>query len=325
MYRTLAALPEDAGLIMLGDKDQLASVEAGSLFGDLCGGGTDSAYSPQLREALKEVSGDVIEGTGPSRPLGDNIAHLKKSYRFGDHSGIGNLARAVNAGDAGAAKAVLESGGGDITWENRPLDQLKEKMAEYAVAAFSPVMASQSAEEALKVLGNFRILCAVRRGPAGVELINHRVEQALERRGVLRVDGEYYPGRPIMVTGNDYHLGLFNGDIGILWPDPDSAGVLRAWFRLADGSLRRVAPNRLPRHETAFALTVHKAQGSEFSRVLLLLPENDSAVLTRELLYTGITRAAKTVELWAQWERVAVSIGRTVARTSGLMERLNKG
>jgi exodeoxyribonuclease V alpha subunit len=124
----------------------------------------------------------------------------------------------------------------------------------------------------------------------------------------------------LLVTQNAHGLGLFNGDIGILWPDGE--GALRAWFRLPDGSLRALAPGRLPAHETAFALTVHKSQGSEFGQVLLLLPLQDSPVLTRELLYTGISRAVSRVTLWGDWPVLEAALGKVVKRASGLAERL---
>ncbi len=181
-------------------------------------------------------------------------------------------------------------------------------------------MQARSPEQALEALEAFRILCAVRQGPAGVVQVNRVVQQALADMGHIQVSGEYYAGRPIMITRNDYHLGLFNGDIGILWPDANNA--LRAWFRLPDNSVTSLMPGRLPGFETAFALTVHKSQGSEFARVLLLLPDTDSPVLTRELVYTGITRAAKNVAIWGSSDLLARAIQRRVERASGLLDRL---
>ena len=247
---------------------------------------------------------------------------LRKSYRFEQNSGIGLLATAVNAGDVGAAQSLLSAEYSDIVWRETSGYLLNKALTDYALRAFAPVMQATSPEMALDALETFRILCAVRRGPTGVEQVNRLVRQALANAGHVQAEGEFYRGRPLMVTRNDYHLGLFNGDIGILWPDSRANNELRAWFRKPDNSIHSLIPGRLPAHETAFALTVHKSQGSEFATVLLLLPEQESPVLSRELIYTGITRAAKKVELWGTASMLEYAIKHRVERNSGLADKL---
>jgi exodeoxyribonuclease V alpha subunit len=324
MNRVLAALPKGARLIVLGDKDQLASVEAGSVFADLCGGDSAPVYSAGFIRQLQQLqSWQLPSPAENAHTLADNTVLLRKSYRFDHQSGIGHLARAVNSGDIQAVQSILSGKYKDVAWRTPAKETLTKELGEYAARAFAPVMQAKSPEQALDALEAFRILCAVRQGPAGVVQANRVVQQALANSGHIQLSGEFYAGRPIMVTRNDYHLGLFNGDIGILWPDPEANGALRAWFRLPDNSINSLMPGRLPDFETAFALTVHKSQGSEFARVLLLLPETDSPVLTRELVYTGITRAAKTVAIWGANATLVRAISRRVERTSGLLDRFS--
>ena len=320
MSRVVAALPAHARLILLGDKDQLASVEAGSVFADLCAKGAPG-YSPALCDALRRVAGDAgATGSGAS-VLGDCLVLLKKSYRFGADSGIGELARAVNAG--ADPIPVFSRGYADIGHGVAEPRDRAEALGKRAVDGYRSVLAAADAEQALARLEDFRILCATREGPAGVGESNRIVEKALSGAGLVPDGGGSYRGRPLMVTRNDYGLGVFNGDVGILWPDP-ADGSLRAWFQRPDGTLKPVAPGRLPAHETAFAMTVHKSQGSEFDRVLLLLPDRDVTVLSRELLYTAITRARSHIEIWGAPSLIRTAAGRVAERTSGLAERLWK-
>ena len=165
----------------------------------------------------------------------------------------------------------------------------------------------------------------MRHGPFGIENLNTVAEEILAAAALLTPRRSWYGGQPIMVTQNDYNLALFNGDSGIILPDPTAGGELRAFFQNAGGGLRRFLPSRLPQHETAFAITVHKSQGSEFGNVLLVFPEKDAPILTRELLYTGLTRARGGVEIWASEAILRTAIARRVARTSGLRDALRGG
>jgi len=322
MARLLAALPEHAPLILLGDKDQLASVEAGSVFADISGANAGGDYSAEFLEQLKDVTGQALPLKGEGTGFGDSVALLRKSYRFTGEKGIGPLARAINAGDSEEAIALLNAGQDGVSVKTVADSAVHAQLVEQVESAFVSSFASASPREALERFNAFRILCAVRRGPMGVEPINQVVEDILRARGLIRSKGEHYPGRPIMVTRNDPGLGLFNGDVGILWPDPEAGGALRAWFILPDDSVKRVLPSRLPEHETAYAMTVHKSQGSEFERVLMLLPFEVNPVLTRELLYTGITRAKREVEVWGSAEIVTHCIHRRVERMSGLGDKV---
>jgi exodeoxyribonuclease V alpha subunit len=321
MARLLSALPPHARLILLGDKDQLASVEAGSVFADISARSEASSYSEAIAGQLKVCTGMQLPAGETTGSLGDSVALLRKSYRFEGDTGIGALAKAINLGTG--VLEILKNGADGVSYRTLREAEIEKAISSLAVDAYANCFASQSPWEAIEKFNAFRILCAVRRGPAGVEQVNRTVEAALRARGLIQEQGAHYKGRPVMVTRNDYSLGLFNGDIGIIWPDPAANGALRACFILPDASMRRVPPSRLPEHETAFAMTVHKSQGSEFDCVLMLLPLEQNEVLTRELLYTGITRAKREVEVWGSDEIVSHCVQTKIKRASGLAEKLN--
>lgn len=322
MARLIDALPARSRLILLGDKDQLASVEAGSVFADISGREAGSDYTAAFIEQLTAVTGQELNLEGHGTDFGDSVALLRKSYRFTGEKGIGSLARAINAGDADGALALLTAGQDGVSLRTVLVEMIHARLVEQLNTAFVSSFAAATPRDALERFNAFRILCAVRSGPMGVEQINHAVEGILRDMGVIHATGTHYAGRPIMVTRNDYGLGLFNGDVGILWPDPEAGNAFRAWFILPDNSMKRVLPSRLPEHETAYAMTVHKAQGSEFDRVLVLLPNEVKSVLTRELLYTGITRAKREVEVWGSDDIIRQCIGARVERMSGLIDKI---
>uniref|UniRef100_A0A832E910 Exodeoxyribonuclease V subunit alpha n=1 Tax=Desulfacinum infernum TaxID=35837 RepID=A0A832E910_9BACT len=346
MAQTLAALPPNARLILLGDKDQLASVEAGNVFSDLCGPRPDTpgtstlsqpTRSPQWVERVRAATGmDLPEaktqpGGAAASPLSECTVFLEKSYRFRAESGIGRLAALIRSGGpvipflcAGSWKEEppgAVSSDAEVTF--RPLAErdLPRVLETIVRRRFLPVVEANTVEEAYERLDAFRILCAVRETPFGVIAINALVEDALARMGAIPRGTRHYKGRPVLVTQNDYDVQLFNGDVGILWPDP-ADGRLKAWFRRVDGSFRTLRVLRLPPHETAYAMTVHKAQGSEFARVLLVLPEQDAKVLTRELLYTAVTRAKDGVDIRASESILETAVRRRTERRSGLCSRL---
>ncbi len=324
MARLVAALPPEARLILLGDKDQLASVEAGMVLGDICGRGRALGFSAPLSEPLVALTGEPLPaGANEGGPLADHILILRHSYRFGGGSGIGQLAQAINAGDGEGALAVLDEGRFPGL---RRLDPDPQRLPALIREQLLPqVRTAQQARDpaaALRALGGLRVLCAVREGPFGVTRLNQAVEAALLTEGVIPPGaGDLYAGRPLMVLENDYDLLLYNGDVGLLWRDPRLGAPLRAYFETEDG-VRPLLPARLPRHETLYATTVHKSQGSEFDRVVLVLPDLDNPLLTRELLYTAVTRAREAVTLVASRERIAQAVQRRVSRSSGLFERL---
>ncbi|MEN8213169.1 MAG: exodeoxyribonuclease V subunit alpha [Pseudomonadota bacterium] len=325
MARLLAALPGHARLILLGDKDQLASVEAGSIFADICGRGGETCYSEEFIQLLRHATGEQLTPGPESSCFGDSIALLHKSYRFSGEEGIGRLAAAVNRGDSDAVVQLFEQGLDDIAFCTPAADSIASALKSRVLQAYAACFRARGPREALQEFNAFRILCAVRKGPAGVEQVNQTIEQLLRAQGLIQGEALHYRGRLLMVTRNDYSIGLFNGDIGILWPDPEADNSLRAWFILPDGSTKRILPSRLPQHETAYAMTVHKSQGSEFDEVVLLLPYEEVSVVSRELLYTGITRAKRKAEVWGSEVILRKAVENRVTRVSGLSERLHGG
>jgi len=323
MARLLAALPDRARLILLGDKGQLASVEAGRVLGDLCGRDRPPGYSPRLCAEIAAVAGDrPAPATAPGPDLGDRILVLRKSRRFDKDSGIGALAEAVNRGDADAGLQILaDDRYPDVGLETPQPRVLADLIQRRLVPVLRRVLTGLDPRAALLTLDRVRILCALRSGPQGVDRLNERLAQALEAAGLIRRDGEFYAGRPIMLTANDHALQLYNGDVGLVLPDPESGGALRVSFATAEG-VRRILPARLPAHETVYAMTVHKSQGSEFDEVLLVLPEIENRTITRELIYTGITRARRRVRLLATEECLRAAIARPLIRASGLYDAL---
>lgn len=363
MAALLEALPAGARLVLLGDKDQLASVEAGAVLGDLCRDAQAGRYMPDTLDYALRVAGQAVppQFAAPAgdRPptLAQHTVMLRESRRFGGP--IGQLARAVNAGHAAQAQALLDAGtqggahaelwerqGGGVQAVTELAVRGRGGLACYALYA-SALQNRPAADgdheaahrawvvEVLQAFERFRLLCAVREGDWGVSGLNRAVEQALEAQGVLRRGGEWYAGRPVMVTRNDAQLGVFNGDIGIAlpggWhggsqggPQGASGQPLRVYFLQGD-ELRSVGVSRLAHVETAFAMTVHKSQGSEFEHTALVLPSRGGSVLGRELVYTGITRARQAFSLFSEVPGLLASaVGSPTQRASGLLRWLQE-
>ncbi|PAU56414.1 exodeoxyribonuclease V subunit alpha [Pseudomonas indica] len=315
MAKLLAALPPAARLILLGDKDQLAAVEAGAVFAELCEG---RGFDARAATDLQRLTGQPVPVEKPRAKLGDAVVLLTHSHRFAGDSGIGELARRINAGDAKGTQALLRENRADLAWNAHPtpaglLERLDVGYAPYLAAA-----RQSDPGAAFAAFNTFRALTAQREGPWGVAGINEALEARIKRRLGLASRERWYPGRAVMVRQNDYALGLFNGDIGLCLPTPNG---LRVFFEGEDGH-RPFAPARLPSHDSAFAMTVHKSQGSEFAEVLLVLPEQPSPLLTRSLFYTGITRAKRKVEIWALAPRLSEAVNTRAERAAGLAERL---
>ena len=315
------ALPETTRLILLGDRNQLASVEAGSLFGDLCGSGEPS-WSAELCRQLTELTGTVKAANKPPQHTGmaESVVLLRTSYRFRENSGIGLLAAAVNNGSMEQVSRLTNSDFPDLQIHHLTGRERVTWLREQIIQGFKSMVDAPSVDDAFRAMEAFRFLCAVRNGPAGVAGINTMAEQVLHRAGLIAPDTDWYQGKPIIIRRNQYDMQLFNGDTGILWNNEN--GELRAWFRRPDNSLYPVTPARLPDHDTAYGITIHKAQGSEFDRVLLLLPEEESRVLSRELIYTGITRARSRLILCTGPEILAAAVSRRTIRHSGLADKL---
>nr|WP_253219658.1 exodeoxyribonuclease V subunit alpha [Pseudomonas chlororaphis] len=359
MANLLDALPVHARLVLLGDKDQLASVEAGAVLGDLCRDAEAGWYSPQTRRWLEAVSGEQLADSGlqednaGTHPLAQQVVMLRHSRRFGEGSGIGQLARWVNQQQAEEARRLLAArshadlyglslkgeqdralerllleGHGDGPQGYRHYLSLLRGQRPPVDTALEDPRWTAWARDVLQAFDQFQLLCAVRKGPWGVEGLNQRITAALFKARLIESDQQWYEGRPVLMTRNDYGLGLMNGDIGIALKLPEHEGaqdgrrVLRVAFPRNDGQggVRFVLPSRLNDVETVYAMTVHKSQGSEFAHTALILPEALNPVLTKELIYTGITRAKDWFSLIEPRAGVfEEAVRRKVKRLSGLM------
>jgi len=298
MAKLFDALPAKARVILLGDAHQLASVEPGYVLGDI-----------------------AAAAEAPGSPLRGSLVALQKNYRFGNRSAIFALSSAVRDGDEDHVFEILKAGEKPdlVTGETPSAAQLLHELKPRVLAGYSGYLKETDPANALKKFQQFRVLCALRNGPFGVEAMNLNIEAILRAEGLV-TDGRPACGTPVLVTRNDADLRLFNGDTGILLPD--ESGELMAWFADEQGALRRFAPARLPEWEPAFAMTVHKSQGSEYDNVLLVLPPRPGPVCTRELVYTGLTRARERVELWFREPVLRAAVASPVRRASGLRERL---
>lgn len=381
LCKLFEALPDHAQVILLGDNNQLASVEVGSVLGDMCvnqqGENVGAVFSPSMQTVLEQVTGENITGNSAmanlqpaATALADTIVHLQKSYRFHAQSGIGFLARAVNSGDVAQTLNLLRSQMqnqtnsdsqtgiqqrfDDIHWQS---DLQAEHLLSLVHSHWQHYFAAAQQADVNKVfdlLTQLQILCTQRQGEWGVEGINAMLEQYFARNGWLEQRTGFYPGKPIMITENDHRLGLYNGDIGVVLPalaaPSDStdkkvapiapASLMRVWFPANSKSsgnsecsgsndnsgFQYFLTGQLPRHDTVYAMTTHKSQGSEFAHVVLCMPEPRSEqqkhLLNRELFYTGITRAKQKVSVFASPGAVSHAVSEQCERASGLMERL---
>ncbi len=338
MAALLSALPASARLVLIGDKDQLASVEAGAVLGDLCSGSPPSQADAETARYLEATTGyryPAVEVTDTRSRLGTQTVMLRDSQRFGGP--IGRLARAVNDADAALAASLVQ------TQPDSPLYAAEGvSIAEVLALAVGgrtgasssyrnyllrltgqpppsdPALHTHWVLDILASFDRFRVLCTLRDGDWGASGLNLAIERALEQAGLLHPAGIWYAGRPVMVTRNAPSLGVFNGDVGMTLPAWQDPGQLRVYF--PDGAgIRAISPGRLAQVETAFASTVHKSQGSEFEHAMLVLAAHSGPVLTRELLYTGITRARSALTLLSgQTGLIAQAIARATRRQSGL-------
>jgi len=319
MAKLLQALPETCRLILLGDRFQLASVEAGSVLSDIYG--RAAGFTRAFCRQLEQVTGEPVESEAETAAaLSDCVVTLRHSYRFGAQSGIGQLAGAVNRGAADEALCLLsDERAADIGLFDRHQDPVSLAVAGFAnyfelVRRGAPVTVLFTAFE------RFRLLTALTGSARGSLLLNQAIERELIASGAAEPGSTWYPGRPLIIRRNDYNLRLYNGDIGIVLDD--GSGESRVCFTSADGQLRWIAPTRLPQWELAYALTVHKSQGSEFDTVVMVLPERDAPLLTRELLYTAITRARNRFQISGSEALIRLAVERRLQRPSGLMDAL---
>lgn len=326
MGKLFEALSPRCRIVMLGDKDQLASVEAGAVLSDLCDSATLNALRPEAAEAFFLQTGWNASPVD-TRPLSGTIAELKENHRFDRAIHIGSISAAIRDLAPGCESSLAERialcDAPDFRTRALPV---REQEKELGHLLRTPVYNSLSMEDlkplceagdpeslqtAFVLLGSFQILCATRTGKRGVEVWNALV------RKLLKQPSCYLPGVPLLITRNDPRTGLFNGDIGLV--AADSSRGLRVHFPNRE---RTFTPAELPEHETVYAMTVHKSQGSGFRNVLLVLPDEATPLLTRELLYTGITRAEDRLELWGTQEIIARALAQKTVRHSGLADRL---
>lgn len=363
MAQLMESLGEHTKLILLGDKDQLASVEAGSVLGDLCDSGVmvngyhahglQAQRAQQLESLCGLEDGFLTAYIEPDAPLmANSLTQLRKSYRFTSDSGIGQLASAVNGGrydlveQSFAQYDDIQSYSALYSLDRSESEEEKSKEAEQAWQQqvvngygfyLQAIAKGESPEVVLELFNQFQLLCALRQGNSGLLALNERIQTLLQARGLLTLgfndasqgqsssQQRWYSGRPVMITRNDYELNLFNGDIGIAMVVPNvglgDQQELRVCF-IADGKVRQILPARLPEHETAFAMTVHKSQGSEFTDVALVLPESHSPVISRELIYTAITRAKSSFSLYSNRDVLERGVSSRIERASGLRDLL---
>jgi exodeoxyribonuclease V alpha subunit len=356
-----SALPDHARLILLGDKNQLPSVDTGNALWDICEAShLDHEYSARFRSMCRTLLGSEprlhaeTKETNGSNQLRDSVIELNRNYRFPAGSAIGDLARAIERRDADRTLSILQdkiqtqvaltSGQTaidalsiGISVVRKAPDSAKASMRRVLDVYSSITKLSRAASSgdsdgqpsiarAFQLYHSARILCATRNGKMGLIQLTRHLENWLRINGQLSLEGDFYPGRPVMVTTNDYHVSLFNGDIGMCWPDED--GAIAVYFegikRDHTPYLRKLPVNRLPPHETAWAMTIHKSQGSQFEHVVVVLPEEPNKILSRELIYTGVTRARESVLICASPEIVRLAVDSPTRRYSGLADMIEK-
>ena len=362
MAKLFAALPKEAQVILLGDQDQLASVETGSVLSDICAAsdfqGDDSdntlkAYSTTMQQHLAKLifvptsisvpnkepvaNQNTPQSVFRSNVIRDNVVRLRKSYRFGENSGIGQLAKQVKAGLVNQSFSLLnDEQFTDINW-HQPMQTTPQTVASEILKTliikllpiyqqYTQAIKQGDLRQAFKHLHQQQVLCAQKSGYWGVTQLNALIESELHKQGLIDNSKDFYIGRPVMLSKNDHQLKLFNGDVGIVMLDPNNCTLTKVWFVTPEGDLRGLLPSRLPSLETLYAMTIHKSQGSEFESVYLCLPlitaNNQGRGLNRELIYTGLTRAKTYFMLYGESRALSLSLGQQCVRGSGLAGRL---
>ncbi len=325
--KLLSAIGPETKLILLGDKDQLASVEAGSLFGDLCqaqptlnlmNSKTSNYINSFITVEEQKISDKSIDDSN-THPLFQHIIELQQSHRFSDEKGIGKFSKAIIHNNAAVIKTFFENTDDQVTIDT----DYSEKILQHFIKDYKDFIEEPDIVAALKKINNIRVLCGVREGEQGLYAFNKKIENYLVHQKLLTITGEFYKNRPIMVTTNNLELQLFNGDIGLIRPDED--GVLKAWFQTSKDTIKSVLPGYITTAETVFAMTIHKSQGSEFNKVLVVLPKGeDIKILTRELLYTAVTRAREKLILQGSEALILQTAKAIVERGSGIIDRFKE-
>ncbi len=317
MSKILKALPKTARLILLGDSQQLASIDSGAVLADLCR--TDAVFSESFAKGVLRLTSQALPTVKTSSLMADTVVILKHSYRFDKQSEIGQLAQSVQAGDSDKFINVLMRTDETIWWQKMDKATIEKRVMKLYFTFFEAIKTQQDPLTCMQLFEKTQVLCALNNGAESVNSVNSLIERALAKQS-WRTHQGFYHGRPIMVMKNDYSQGLFNGDTGLVMNNDQ--GVLAACF-LDNRMLRWVPLNRLPAHETAYAMTVHKSQGSEFEEVCIILPEQATALLTRELLYTAITRAKVKISLIATESILIQALTSQQDREMGLMMEID--
>jgi exodeoxyribonuclease V alpha subunit len=320
MYSLVTHLASHTRLILLGDKDQLASVEAGSVFSDLCQK-QENGFSGDTLDLLRKYDGSELPVSNEQSTLNNSIVYLTKSYRFDDKSGIGQLAEFVKSGDESLERLKGITGRFDDL-DLVPFDYQKdniEKMTQNVLGRISEAQKIQSPEKLIRHWKSSVWLTVLRRGLAGSERLNRLVEQQIAAKRLVSAEYGWYHGRMVIVTQNDYNLGVFNGDLGVCLRDESGSYVV---YVESGSSMKRIKPDRVTHAEPAYFLTVHKSQGSEFDRVNFLLPPSFNPILSRELIYTAITRARKQCTLYGSEQLLLRGVQNKTLRYTGFQSMM---
>ena len=318
MYRLISHIGEKTRLILLGDKDQLASVEAGSVFADLCQK-TENGFRQETADKIKQLMPQTDLPVKKQSILNDSVLYLTKSYRFDEESGIGNLASLVKQGELTSNQigSLIDE---NPELKNEQFDFSRESLEDLAKSLSVQVETVKEIRDAKKLLKFWKEsawLTVLRRGPEGSRELNRLVEKILVLQRTVQPENGWYHGRPVIITRNSYAMGVFNGDLGVCLKDSD--GKMTVYVE-SGSEIKKLQPNRLTDYAPAYFLTVHKSQGSEFDHVNLLLPKRDTPILTRELLYTAITRARSSFHLYGDLELFTKGVQRETVRYTGLKE-----
>lgn len=354
MAKLFTALPNHAQVVLLGDQDQLSSVETGSVLSDICAAGhvrmddlynNLMIYSESMQLQLSKLISiscfssqeKVVSDSAAASVIRDNVVRLVKSHRFNENSGIGQLAKQVKAGLIKQSVGLLKAEKfADINWY-QPRQTSSQAVASEILKTliikllpiyqlYAQAIQQGDLRQGFKYLQQQQVLCAQKSGYWGVKQLNALIESELHKQGLIDISKDFYVGRPVMLSKNDHQLKLFNGDIGIVMADPNNASLTKVWFVTSEGDFRGLLPSRLPSLETLYAMTIHKSQGSEFESVYLCLPpinsNNQGRGLNRELIYTGLTRAKSHFMLFAEPKALTLSLQQQCVRGSGLAKRL---
>ena len=325
LFNCLSALKDGAKIVLIGDKNQLLSVDAGSILADIC---SFANTSDEQKSIIREFTGNSISDNHDEdaelekRTISDSICFLKKSYRFDESSGIGQLAKSVNDGHFDAAINILEDPRfNDVELKDVSAESFDRLIVESSNMYSNHIEKIQNGDDPKSILNEFnktRVLCALKSGVFGIHNINSSIEKELVKKGIIKKDStNWYNGKPIMIIKNDSATKLSNGDIGVAIYDQLTKNMF-IHVEMSDGTIKRFLPSRIPPYETAYAMTIHKSQGSEFDHTFTIFPTKMSPLLTRELIYTAITRSKKHFTLFSAIDIFKRSVKMRTVRNSNL-------